>query len=232
MTKELQIGFLIYPGLTQLDCVSASEVLAFLPNSKTQMVAKSMDPVTTDRGFIMVPNVDFESCPDLDVVCVPGGMEQLDTMQDEAVLSFLRHQGEQARYVASVCTGSLMLAAAGLLNGYRAACHWAFLHFLPAFGAIPCTDRVVVDRNRFTGAGVTSGIDLGITLAAAIAGDSVAKGVQLALQYDPRQPFDAGAPTKAGPELVSQVCANLNASMPDGWEAGWRRELWDTDAAE
>lgn len=221
MVKELQIGFLIYPGLTQLDCVSASEVLAFLPNSKTQMVAKTMDPVTTDRGFIMMPNLDFGSCPDLDVVCVPGGLEQLATMQDEATLSFLRHQGEQARYVASVCTGSLMLGAAGLLDGYHAACHWAFLQLLPAFGAIPSTDRVVVDRNRFTGAGVTSGIDLGITLAAAIAGDGFAKGVQLALQYDPRPPFDTGAPTKAGAELVSEVCANLSASMPDGWEVAF-----------
>lgn len=232
MDRTLEIGFLIYPGVTQLDCVSASEVLAFIPNANTQMVWKAVQPITTDRGFVMVPNVDFENCPDLDVICVPGGMEQLSTMGDAEVMAFLRRQGQQAQYVASVCTGSLMLGAAGLLEGYRSACHWAFLDLLEAFGAIPSGERVVVDRNRFSGAGVTSGIDLALTLAAAIAGDNVAKQIQLALQYDPQPPFDAGAPAAAGPALVSKVCHDLTAALPDGWEAKWNQDFWESRAAD
>jgi cyclohexyl-isocyanide hydratase len=122
-------------------------------------------------------------------------------------LAFLRRQGEQARYVTSVCNGSLVLGAAGLLHGYRAACHWAWRHYLPRFGAIPVAERIVRDRNRVSGGGVTAGIDFALTLAAELAGEEAAKMLQLAFEYDPQPPFDCGSPESAGPELVARLGA-------------------------
>lgn len=226
MKDEMQIGFLIYPGVTQLDVVGASEVLSYLPNANAQMVWKRQEPVTTDAGFIMLPNTSFETCPDLDIICVPGGMGQPSVMSDEAVLTFIRRQGQQASYVTSVCTGSLFLGAAGLLKGYRAACHWAFLDKLTAFGAIPSRKRVVMDRNRVSGGGVTSGIDFGLALAAVIAGETVAKAIQLTIEYDPAPPFQSGSPEKVEPEILAKVCADMSAALPSGWEAEWKSELW------
>lgn len=228
MNAELQIGFLIYPGVTQLDVVGASEVLSYLPGAKAQMVWKDLDPVKTDAGFIMTANVSFETCPDLDVICVPGGIGQPAIMSDGEVLAFVKRQGEQARYVTSVCTGSLLLGAAGLLEGYRAACHWAFLDRLEAYGAIPSTERVVVDRNRYSGGGVTSGIDFGLTFAAAVAGEEVAKMIQLTIEYNPAPPFEAGNPACAEPALVEKVCASLTEALPAGWDARWDGRALDT----
>lgn len=203
MADTLNIGILLFPNVTQLDAMGPAQVLSRLPGAKMHMIWKSRDPVATDSGFSILPTNTFADCPQLDVVCVPGGFGQVALMNDEETLSFLRRQAAGARYVTSVCTGSLVLAAAGLLKGYRSACHWSVRDELAAFGAIPVAERVVRDRNRFSGGGVTAGIDFGLTLAAEIAGEQTARAIQLMIEYDPAPPFDSGSPEKAGPELVA-----------------------------
>jgi cyclohexyl-isocyanide hydratase len=209
MTNPLHIGFLIYPDVTPLDAIGPAQVLSRLPNAVMHFVWKDMAPVATDAGFSIPPTDTFETCPQLDILCVPGGKGQMQFMADEAVLGFLRKQGEAARYVTSVCSGSLLLGAAGLLKGYRSASHWAVRDMLPLFGAIPVAERVVHDRNRMSGGGVTAGIDFGLTLAAEIAGEDAAKAIQLGIEYDPQPPFDAGSPEKAGPEIAQRVRMSL-----------------------
>jgi cyclohexyl-isocyanide hydratase len=203
MTSTLQIGILFFPNVTQLDAMGPAQVLSRLPGAKMHMIWKTRDPVTTDSGFAVLPTTTFADCPQLDVICVPGGVGQVALMNDLETLAFLRHQAEGARYITSVCTGSLVLAAAGLLKGYRSACHWSVRDELAAFGAIPVAERVVRDRNRLSGGGVTAGIDFGLTLAAELAGEQVARAIQLMMEYDPNPPFDSGSPEKAGPELVA-----------------------------
>jgi cyclohexyl-isocyanide hydratase len=207
MSTTLKIGFLIYPGLTPLDAVGPAQVLGALPNAEIHMIWKDKQPVVTDVGFSINPTVSMSECPDLDVICVPGGGGQTLIMEDQQVLDFLKYQGEQAKYVTSVCSGSLLLGAAGLLNGYKATSHWAVLEYLPLYGAEPVANRVVRDRNRFTGGGVTAGIDFGLTLAAELAGEDVAKAIQLRLEYDPKPPFNAGSPDAAGPILEANARA-------------------------
>ena len=162
------------------------------------MIWKTLDPVPTDAGFSIVPTTTFADCPQLDVICVPGGGGQVALMTDDETLDFLRKQAATARYVTSVCTGSLVLGAAGLLKGYKSACHWAWRDMLPASAPFPVAERVVRDRNRISGGGVTAGIDFGLTVAAELAGEEVAKSIQLVLEYDPQPPFDSGSPEKAG----------------------------------
>ena len=207
MTRR--IGMLIFPRLTQLDMTGPYEVLARLPDTKVDLIAKSLDPVTTDRGMQIVPTVTYDTCPPLDIVMVPGGPGQQDLMEDEAALSFLRRQAAGAKYVTSVCTGSLVLAAAGLLKGKRATCHWAAIEHLSLLGAIPTKDRVVVDGNVVTGAGVASGIDFALTLAAILEGEAVAREIQLQIEYDPDPPFDGGSPKTARPETIAALTARL-----------------------
>ncbi len=178
-----------------------------VPGAIIHMIWKTLDPVASDAGFSILPTDTFATCPDLDVVCVPGGMGQMQLMKDEEVLGFLKRQGEQASYVTSVCSGSLLLGAAGLLQGYQAACHWAFRELLPKFGALPVAERIVKDRNRISGGGVTAGIDFGLALAAELTDEDTAKTIQLSIEYDPHPPFDAGTPEKAGPELEAKVRA-------------------------
>ncbi|MEP2990382.1 MAG: DJ-1/PfpI family protein [Parasphingorhabdus sp.] len=209
MENSIHIGFLIYPDVTQLDATGPAQVLSRVPGAVIHMVWKTLDPVKTDAGFSILPTDTFTSCPDLDVVCIPGGMGQMPLMSDSEVLEFLKRQGGQADYLTSVCSGSLLWGAAGFLDGYRSACHWAFREMLPSFGAIPVKERVVQDRNRVSGGGVTAGIDFGLTLAAVLAGEEVAKEIQLTLEYDPQPPFDAGTPEKAGLELEAKVRANF-----------------------
>jgi len=212
MSDPIHIGFLIYPGVTQLDATGPAQILSRIPGAVIHMIWKSLDPVPTDAGFSINPTDDFATCPDLHVICVPGGVGQRPLMADAEVLAFLKRQGEQARYVTSVCSGALLLGAAGLLKGYRSACHWAFREALPMFGAEPVADRVVRDRNRMSGGGVTAGIDFGLTLAAELAGEDVAKAIQLFVEYNPAPPFDAGCPESAGPELEARVRALLAAA--------------------
>ena len=204
-----RIGMLIFPRLTQLDMTGPYEVLARLPDTKVDLVAKTLDPVTTDRGMQIVPTVTYETCPPLDIVMVPGGPGQQDLMEDEEALSFLRRQAAQAKYVTSVCTGSLVLAAAGLLKGRRATSHWAAVEYLPLMGAIPVREQVVIDGNIVTGAGVTSGIDFALKLAAILDGEQVAREIQLQIEYEPEPPFDSGSPERAAPETLATVKARL-----------------------
>ncbi|MFO1039030.1 MAG: DJ-1/PfpI family protein [Geminicoccaceae bacterium] len=193
----LQIGFVLFPRLTQLDLTGPFEVFARIPDAKVHLAWKSLDPVIADTGLGLLPTVTFETCPDLDVLCVPGGPGVNALLDDDAVLAFLRRQGAHARYVTSVCTGALVLGAAGLLEGYRAATHWASMDFLESFGAVPTRTRVCTDRNRITGGGVTAGIDFGLRLAAELRGQATAERIQLYMEYDPDPPFTAGSPDTA-----------------------------------
>lgn len=201
----LHIGLLLYPNVTQLDATGPAQVLARVPDAKIHMVWKQLEPVATDAGFTINPTTRMDQCPALDVICIPGGYGQMALMRDEETLDFVRRQGARARYVTSVCTGALVLGAAGLLKGYRAATHWAFMDVLTAYGAVPVNQRVVIDRNRITGGGVTAGIDFGLTLAARLAGDHVAKVIQLALEYNPQPPFACGHPDTAEPAVLEEV---------------------------
>jgi cyclohexyl-isocyanide hydratase len=209
MADPIQIGILLYPNVTQLDATGPAQVLSRVPGVKLHMIWKTRDPVPTDAGFSIVPTTTFADCPQLDVICVPGGGGQVEVMVDAEALEFLRKQAATARYVTSVCTGSLILGAAGLLKGYKSACHWAWRDMLKDFGAIAVAERVVRDRNRISGGGVTAGIDFGLTVAAELAGDEVAKSIQLVLEYDPQPPFDSGSPEKAGVERVRRIRERL-----------------------
>lgn len=204
------IGMLLYPGLTQLDLTGPFEVLHRIPGAQVHLLWKTLDPVVADSKMTFVPSTTLDACPRLDVVFVPGGTGQIALMQDAGVLGFLREHGRGARWVTSVCTGALVLGAAGLLEGYEAATHWAFMELLPMFGAKPVRRRVVVDRNRITGGGVTAGIDFGLRLAAEMAGEPVAKAIQLGLEYDPEPPFRSGHPSVAEPEIVAMVRARFD----------------------
>ena len=209
MADTIQIGILIYPDVTQLDATGPAQFLARLPGARLHMIWKTRDPVPTDAGFSILPTTTFGDCPKLDVICVPGGFGQVALMTDAETLDFLRKQAATARYVTSVCTGSLVLGAAGLLKGYRSACHWAWRDLLSDFGATPVAERVVRDRNRLSGGGVTAGIDFGLTLAAELVGEEAAKMLQLSFEYDPQPPFDCGSPDKADPAIVKRMRERL-----------------------
>lgn len=209
----LHIGFLLFPVVTQLDLTGPAQVLSRVPGAQVHLVWKTREPVTTDAGFAILPTTSFEDCPPLDVLCVPGGFGVGELLEDEVTLAFLRRQGAQARYVTSVCNGALVLGAAGLLRGYRSACHWMWRRYLPAFGAEPVAARVVRDRNRLSGGGVTAGIDFGLTLAAELAGEELARTLQLVLEYDPQPPYDSGSPERAGAERVARVRALQGARI-------------------
>ncbi|MEY3773765.1 MAG: hypothetical protein RLZZ129_545 [Verrucomicrobiota bacterium] len=201
----MNIGLLLFPKLTLLDLVGPAEVFARVPGAKVHLIWKNRDPVATVNAHEMRPTVTFAECPQLDVLCVPGGPGQMDLMEDEATLAFLRAQAAGAKWVTSVCTGSLILAAAGLLTGYRAACHWASLDQLALFDAVPVAERVVFDRNRVTGGGVTAGIDFALSLVAKMRGEELARAIQLSMEYDPAPPFPGGSPRTAEPAQVARM---------------------------
>lgn len=201
----MQIVMLAYPKLTQLDLTGPYEVLARFPELKVDLVWKTLDPIDDALGLRLLPTTTFETCPAGDILFVPGGPGQLAMMEDPETLGFIAAQASGARWITSVCTGSLILAAAGLLKGYRATCHWLSIDQLALFGAIPVAERVVRDRDRLTGAGVTSGIDFALTLAAELFGPERARQVQLAMEYDPAAPFQDGSPRSADPALVDHV---------------------------
>lgn len=203
MTTDIHIGFLIYPGVVQLDVTALYQVLSFPPNTHLHLIGNSKEIIQSNEGLSLLPTHTIETCPALDIIVVPGGgMGQLDVMRDEAMLKFLFEQGQAARYVVSVCTGSMILAAADLLQGYKATGHWAFQSQLALFGVDIVSERIVIDRNRITGAGVTSGLDLGLTILAQLYGNEMAKSAQLMLEYDPAPPFDAGSPEIAEDDIV------------------------------
>ena len=202
--NPLEIGMLLYPGFTLLDLAGPANVLGLHGN--IHLIWKNLDPVWTDMGISINPTTTFDDVPEnLDVIFVPGGFGTNAVMEDHETLDFLARAGKTARYVTSVCTGSGILAAAGLLDGYRAASHWAFYEPLASLGVEVCHDRVSVDRNRYTGGGVTAGIDFGLTLLAELKGQDVAEFTQLALEYDPQPPFNAGHPRHARPEIVDMI---------------------------
>lgn len=210
------IGMLLFPGLTQLDLTAPYELVHRVPDAEVHLVWKNLDPVRTEAGFGMLPDTTIASCPPLDVLFVPGGFGQRAAAADDEVLTFVREQGQRAKWVTSVCTGSLLLGAAGLLDGYEATTHWAYVDLLEAFGARYVKRRVLVDRNRITAGGVTAGIDFGLTLVAELAGEETARTLQLALEYDPAPPFDGGHPDRADPVLVASVRKRLRerAGLP------------------
>ena len=210
----MHIAFLLFPGITQLDLTGPAQFLSRLPNAKVDLVWDSLDPVPTDVGFSILPTATFADVPRADVLCVPGGMGVAQVIDHAPALDWVRQVGSEATWVTSVCTGALVLGAAGLLRGYKATTHWAWHDLLALFGAEPVQTRTVIDRNRATGGGVTAGIDFALTLMAAIAGEDHAKAVQLALEYDPAPPFDTGTPAKAGPALVEVYQARANRLAP------------------
>jgi len=201
------IGLLLFPDITQLDLTGPYEVFIKFPDAKVHLVWKSRAPVTAGGGMQIVPTVTFAECPQLDLICVPGGGGMNALLNDDETIRFIRAQAKGARYVTSVCTGALVLGAAGLLKGKRAATHWMSREMLSAFGATPVAERVVVDGNVITGGGVTAGIDFALTVAAQAFGAELAQAIQLGIEYDPHPPFDTGAPERAPPALVEKVRA-------------------------
>lgn len=203
----MKIVFLLFPNVTQLDLAGPAQVLSHMPKAEVALVAKMLDPVPTDSGFPLHPTHSFATAPVPDILCVPGGFGVTGAMEDEPTLAWLRQAAEGAQWVTSVCTGALVLGAAGLLQGYRATTHWASHDYLALFGATPVKERVVFDRNRVTGGGVTAGIDFGLALVAAIAGEEHARLVQLSLEYDPAPPLDSGTPEKASRQVLERYHA-------------------------
>jgi cyclohexyl-isocyanide hydratase len=213
--QPLQVGMLLYPGLTLLDMIGPQCALGL--HGHTHLAWKTLDPVLSDSGISVLPTTTFAACPgDLDILFVPGGMGTNAILEDRATLDFLADRARTARFVTSVCSGSLILAAAGLLDGYRAATHWACYEHLEEMGVKPGHARVVVDGNRISGGGVTAGLDFGLTLLAQLRGESTAKITQLWMEYDPRPPFAAGTPSQAGPELTAMAFETMREVLDQG----------------
>eukprot|EP00903_Cladosiphon_okamuranus_P002586 g2584.t1 len=209
------IQALIYPGFTTLDLIGALQPLSQIPGAKTELVAKQAGANPTDSGATLLADATFETASALpDVLLVPGGgAPTIDTLEDEATMAFLAKQGESAKWVVAVCTGSLLLGKAGLLKGYKAASHWAAIDTLDAFGATPVHERVVIDRNRCTGGGVTAGVDIGLTLTGELVGPDLAKVIELILEYNPAPPFGTGHPTLADSRTLEMALAASSTAM-------------------
>ena len=211
----MQIAIMLYPGFTALDFIGPYEVLRWLPDAEPRFVWHEPGPITADSGALVVAAThSFAETPSPDVILVPGGFSTMEHARDEKLLDWVRQAHQTATWTASVCSGSVILAAAGLLDGKRATSHWMALSALKALGAKPVSDeRIVHEGDIVTSAGVSAGIDLGLWLAGEIVGEGKAKAIQLAIEYDPQPPFDAGSPTKAGPEIIA-VHATLR-DLPD-----------------
>jgi len=222
MTKPINIGFLLFPKVTQLDFTGPLQVLSRLPHAQIHLVWKRLEPLPSDTVLTLQPTTTFADCPQLDVICVPGGFGTDELVHDQETLDFLRRQAEGARYVTSVCTGALVLGAAGLLQGYRATTYWAAIDHLAAFGAIPTKTRVCIDRNRITGGGVTAGIDFGLTVASVLSDQKTAESIQLVLEYNPKPPFNAGSPDTAPAEVLAMLKERMAPSVQRRWESSQR----------
>lgn len=209
----LQFGILVFPRVQQLDLTGPYEVFASVPGAKVHLIWKDRSAITSATGLALAPTMTFGECPTLDVLCIPGGGGVNALLQDAEVLDFVRAQAARARYVTSVCTGSLVLGAAGLLQGRRATTHWFSHHFLARFGAIPVQGRVVRDGNLITAGGVTAGIDFGLTMVAELVGQAQAEAIQLALEYAPAPPFRAGIPDEAPPAVLAAVKESLAPTL-------------------
>lgn len=207
----MKILMLAYPGLTPLDLMGPLQVWSLWPEAEIQVVWKTTDPIPTDTGMSIVPTHNFTDCfKNPDILFAPGGTKAtFELMADREITMFLKEKGAKAQWITSVCTGALLLGVAGLLEGYKATTHWAAHNNLETFGAIPTQGRYVIDRNRATGGGVTAGIDFGLALVAQIAGNELAKTIQLALEYSPQPPFSSGTPAEASEETVQRVLDNF-----------------------
>jgi len=214
-TPVQSIAFLLFPGVTQLDLTGPAQVLSRLPGAQIDLVWHSLDPVPTDAGFSILPTKRLADLPAPDVICIPGGMGITDVINDEAALNWVRDAGTRAAWVTSVCTGALILGAAGLLQGYQATTHWAWHAHLALFGAEPVHARTVFDRNRVTGGGVTAGIDFALALVAQLTDAATAQTIQLALEYSPAPPFAAGSRDVAGADIVAAYQARANRLAPN-----------------
>lgn len=202
--RPLQVGMMLFPGFTLQDLAGPQTALGL--HSKTHLIWKTMEPVPTDMGVTMNPTITFDDVPEnLDILFVPGGGGTPEIMKDQEYLDFIARAGKTARYITAACTGSVILAMAGLLEGYRAATYWPFYEPLIALGIEPSYDRVCIDRNRITGGGVTAGIDFALSLIAEIKGQDAAEFTQLVLEYDPQPVFTAGHPRSARPEIIEQI---------------------------
>jgi transcriptional regulator GlxA family with amidase domain len=215
MSAEFPVVFALYPDITQLDFTGPLEVLCRLPGARVTLASVMGGELPASGGVRFAGLSRLDEVRECALLCVPGGFGTAAAMLDAAYLQNLRRLAEQARYLTSVCTGSLLLGAAGLLRGRRAACHWAFRELLPLFGAIPETARVVRDGNIFSGGGVTAGIDMALTVVAEIAGRAFAEGVQLAIEYAPEPPFAGGRPELAAPQVVQAVRQRFDTVWPE-----------------
>jgi cyclohexyl-isocyanide hydratase len=222
MPAPLQIGLLVFPKVTQLDLTGPLQVFASVPGAQVHLIWKRIEPVPSDSVLTLTPTVSFADCPQLDVICVPGGAGTDDMVNDEEMLKFLRRQALGAKYITSVCTGSLVLGAAGLLKGYRATTHWASMDYLAPYGATPTRTRVCVDRNRVSGGGVTAGIDFALTLVSILVDRQTAEAIQLRLEYNPAPPFNAGSPDTAPPEILARAKDRIASSQQRRGEANRR----------
>ena len=210
-----RIGLLVFPDITQLDATGPYEVFIKFPRAEVRLIWKSLEPVKAGGGMLLTPDTAFADCPQLDLICVPGGAGMNPLLNDEETLNFVRAQAAGAKYVTSVWTGWLVRGAAGLLKGKRATCHWMSAHMLEAFGAIPVAERVVRDGNIITGGGITAGIDFALAVAAEILGEDTARAIQLGLEYDPQPPFDSGSPARADSALVERARSAAAARQRD-----------------
>lgn len=205
----MNIVFVLFDNVTQLDFAGPVQFLSRLPGATTYIASKDGKAVSTDCGFAIVPNTSFADCPQADIICVPGGHGVREAIADTAIVEFVREQAKAAEWITSVCTGSFILGAAGLLNSKRATTHWAYTQLLPRFGATHEEARVVRDGNLVTAGGVTSGIDFALELMALAKGEDVARSIQLALEYDPAPPFDGGHPSRTAQPLVEGLKARV-----------------------
>ena len=195
--SEYSVGFLLFPGVLQMDFTGPYGVLAAAPGARIHLLWRGIDPIRSSDGLMLTPTTSLQACPPLDVLCVPGGGGVLPLLEDGEVLLFLREQAKHCRYVTSVCTGALVLGAAGLLQGYEATTHWQSHDFLAAFGAVPVRRRVAIDGNRITASGVSAGIDMALLLAGMLWGEAVAQDIQLGMEYAPEPPYNSGTPEAA-----------------------------------
>lgn len=215
-----EIGFVMFPGMTQLDLTGPWEVLTRIPDARCHLLSGDRDPVRSASGMSILPTMEFEECSKLDIVVVPGGPGHLDAMRDDRILTFLLRQQPDCQYLMAACTGTLIVAAAGLVRGYKCTTHWTAMHRLGAYGAIPVSQRVVFDRTLATGGGVTAGIDLALAMVSTLAGETVARKICLMLEYAPEPPFP-GSPQSADPSTVEALRA----------PAAMARKIADVDAA-
>ncbi len=215
------VVFLLFPGITQLDFTAPAQALCRMPGARLVGAAASRDPIATDSGFAILPTDDFASCPQADILCVPGGHGVADALSDAATIDFIARQAAGARWVTSVCTGAFLLGRAGLLAGKRATTHWAYAHLLPLVGAAPEAARIVEDGNVVTSGGVTSGLDFALTLIGRLHGDAVAQAIQLAIEYDPAPPYVGGHPDRT----PAAITAGLKARVYDAAAARMAQAL-------